>query len=305
MKKNKLLGNIILFVTAIIWGSSFSFQRESAQVTPPYTYNATRILLAALFLWALTLIMEKTDLGGYSVKRHPEKQTKALWKGGIICGFFLAGGTAMQQLGLEVTTAGKCAFLTSLYTVLVPLFAWLLFKQRISAKRILGVAVAVCGLYLLSVTEQMTVAPTDIIVIGGAFCFAMQMLSVEHFLGTNNPIKFSAIQFSVCALINWILAFAFETPTWEVIAPSMVSILYVGILSGAVGYTTQIIGQSMTDASIGALICSLESVFGALFAWLFLHELMSLRELTGAALMFAAVIIVQLPKKSNSRRKSD
>jgi len=300
MKKNKLLGNIILFVTAIVWGASFAFQRESAEVTPPFTFNATRIILAAIALWLVTLVMEKTDLGGYSKKKHPEKTTKELWTGGIICGLCLSAGTSLQQIGIGFASAGKSAFLTALYTVLVPLLGWVFFKQKPGARKITGALIAVGGLYLLSVTENFQVQTTDFILVLGAVSFAVQMLCVEKYLGPNNPIKFSAIQFTVVAVTNTALAFIFETPSWEVIQPSMIAILYVGLMSGAVGYTTQIIGQSMTDASIGALIGSLESVFGALFAWLLIDEVMSSRELAGAALMFAAVIIVQLPNRNKT-----
>ena len=300
MKKNKLLGNVIMFATALIWGGSFVFQHESAQVTPPYMYNASRILLAAIALWIVVLFMEKTDIGGYAPAKHPEKQTKDLWLGGIICGLFLTGGTTLQQVGIEFTSAGKTGFLTALYTVFVPLIGKVFFHTKLSLRRVIGVLIAMTGLYLLSVTEAMTIVRSDVILILGAFCFALQMLCVEKYIETNNPIKFSAIQFTVCAVINWFMAFLFENPSWELIAPSMVSILYVGLASGALGYTLQIIGQSLTDASIAALIGSLESVFAAVFGWLILREVMSPRELLGAALMFFAVILVQLPRKNRA-----
>ena len=295
MKKNKVLGNIILFATAIIWGSSFVFQHESAAVTPPYTYSAARITLAAAALWILTLIMEKSDIGGYSPAKHPEMQTKDFWIGGIVCGVFLTGGTTLQQLGIGLTTAGKSAFVTALYTVLVPLFGWLVYKQKLTGRRIFGACLAMCGLYILCVREDLTIGKGELITFVAAICFAFQMLSVEKYIQTNNPIKLSAVQFTVCAVLDWLLAIIFETPSWELIEPSLVSIIYVGLISGALGYTTQIIGQGMTDASIGAAICSLESVFAALAGWIFLHEVMSPKELLGAAMMFAAVIIVQLP----------
>lgn len=300
MKKNKFLGNIIMFATALVWGGSFVFQHESAQVTPPYTYNASRILLAAIALWAVVLFMEKTDIGGYAPAKHPEKQSADLWKGGIICGIFLTGGTTLQQIGIGLTSAGKSGFLTALYTVLVPVLGKIFFHTKLSLRRICGVGIAMVGLYLLSVTEAMTVESCDVILILGAVCFALQMLFVEKYIGMNNPIKLSAIQFTVCAVIDWILALLFEQPGWDVIAPSIGSMLYVGLASGALGYTLQIIGERLTDASIAALIGSLESVFAAIFGWLILREVMSPRELAGAALMFAAVILVQLPRKNRA-----
>lgn len=301
MDKNKLKGNSFLLVTALIWGSGFVAQRVGMEYVGPLTFTAIRFWLGAAVLIPVVHILNKKEISkeistdaGSDNYRSVQYGRKHLVKAGIICGCILFAGSILQQYGLVFTTAGKAGFITALYIVLVPIFG-LILKQKPGIKSWIGVALGTGGLYFLTITESLTIARGDFVVLIGAFFWAAHVLVIDHFNPYVDGIKLSITQFAVCASIASIGMFIFEAPSFNIIMGGAVPILYSGILSCGVGFTFQILGQRHTSPTVASLILSMEAVFGAVFGFLLLREIMSIREITGCLLMLSAVIISQLP----------
>ena len=227
-----------------------------------------------------------------------EKRKKSEgWKlltGGLLCGILLGVASIAQQTGIKYTTVGKAGFITALYVILVPILGMFLGKRpqkKIWFCAILGIV----GLYLISMNESLHIETGDALVILCAFLFSLQIMSVDYYSARVNPVELSNIQFFGAAVVGLIGMLVFETPDLSALAAAAVPILYAGVMSGAVGYTLQILGQKYTDPAVASLIMSLEAVFCALSGWLILHQSLSRREILGCALLFAAVILAQLP----------
>ena len=295
MNKNKLLGNLILFGAAFVWGLSFAFQKTGVSNIPPFTFGASRCLLSALSVGLVAFITEKTS----KVKR-PYAYKRNTIRGGLICGVFLTIACNLQQFGLVRTSAGKGAFITALYMLIIPIICAIVFKQKIGLKLWISVGIGVVGMYLLCITENFTIARGDLLVLGCAFFFSLQMLSVDRFVPMASPLWMSAIQFTVNCVVSGICAFIFENPSLAQVLTVLPEVLYCGLVSGGVGYTLQMIGQGKTDPTSAGLLLSFESVFGAVGGALFLDERMSTKELIGAIVMFVAIILVQLPSKNKN-----
>ncbi len=305
MDKKKLTGNLFLLLTALIWGLAFVAQRVGMDYVGPLTFTAIRFWLGASVLLPILYIMNKKeaqalkDNEGTIAPLTPEqksKDRKSLMIAGGTCGTVLFVASILQQYGLVFTTAGKTGFITALYIVLVPV-AGLFLKQRPGIQCWIGVAIGTAGLYFLTITESFTIAWGDFVVLIGAFFWAAHVLSIDHFNPYVNSIKLALTQFIVCASWSTIGMLIFERPTLDAILGGAVPILYAGILSCGGGFTFQILGQKHTSPTVASLILSMEAVFGAVFGFLILTEIMSGRELAGCILMFAAVIISQLPEK--------
>lgn len=299
LDKKKITANILLLITSVIWGSAFVAQRVGMDYVGPLTFGASRFILAALFLIPVMYFMNKGKKASLAEKTTEEiaLSKKYTRMGGIICGVILFGGSTLQQFGLVFTTAGKAGFITALYIVLIPIFS-LVLRRKPELKAWLGVAFGAVGLYLLCITESFTIALGDLIVLIGACFWATHLLVVDHFLPKIfDAVKLSFVQFTVCAILSSIGALLFETVSMEGLILCAIPILYAGVLSGGVGFTLQIVGQRHTSPTVASLILSLEAVFGAVFGFLLLNELLTMREIFGCMLMFVAIIISQLPDK--------
>jgi drug/metabolite transporter (DMT)-like permease len=312
MKAKKLVGNLLLLLTAIIWGSGFVAQRAGMEFVGPLTFGASRFWLAFLVLIPVVHFMNKVDQKALAAsgKTIPPKtpaeiakSKKTFWTASILCGTMLFCGSILQQFGMVFTTAGKAAFITALYILLVPVFS-LVLKHRPSLTSWIGVACGTIGLYLLCITESFTIAMGDFIVLIGAVFWACHVLFIDHFLPYVNPAKLAMTQFGICAMYSTIGMLIFERPSWSAVATCAVPILYAGIMSGGMGFTLQIFGQRYTSPTVASLLLSMEAVFGAIFGFLLLHEVMSSRELTGCFLMFGAIIISQLPDKKSGAKEA-
>ena len=293
---SKAKGNLILLLTALIWGSAFVAQSTAADLVETFTYNMSRNVLGALVLLPVIYVQARG-----AARMLPDRSTLT---GGICCGIILAASSGFQQAGVALTTAGKAGFITALYIIMVPL-AGMLLGRKVAPVIWLCVALAISGFYLLCVKEGFTISRGDILVLCCAICFTGHILTVDHFsaLGTD-PVKMSCIQFITAAVVSGILMLAFEHPTWEAIVAARVPILYAGVLSSGAAYTLQIVGQRYTDPTTATLIMSLESVFAALAGWIILHETLSPKELLGCALVFTAVILAQVPLPSHGAVKA-
>ena len=293
MKKRTLQGNLILMLTAVIWGVSFVSQRVGMEYIKPNTFNGIRTILGALILVPFVLFRDKTG------KSRP-CDTKKLVIGGVVCGALLCAAGTLQTWGMVYTTSGKSGFITAMYMVFVPIIG-LFAGKKIRAVTVLGVALAVAGTYMLSIGgTDFVINKGDVITLACAFIFSFHIMTIDRLSREVDCVKLACLQFFVCGTINIILMFLFEHPDWELVRSCAVPIVYSGVMSCGVAYTLQIVGQQYAEPTAASIILSLESVFAALAGWAVLHEMLTLGELFGCALMFAAIIIVQLPTKNKT-----
>ena len=292
MKNRKMLGNILLLITAMIWGTAFVFQRVGMESIEPVTFTSARMWLAALAAGTASLFLGKKGAEDAGDRAAGRRDTLL---GGVFCGLFLAAASIFQQAGIVTTTAGKAGFITALYILLVPVLNLVLFKKNSGLHVWLAVAAGVFGMYLLCMKEGFRLTRGDSLVCVCAFLFSGHILCCDYFARRADPVRLAAIQFVTVGLVSGVIALIFEEPTLEKLRAALVPILYCGIVSGGVGYTLQMVAQGFTDPIVASLLMSLESVFAALAGALLLHERMTGRELLGCAVMFAAIILVQLP----------
>lgn len=292
--KQKLKGNIILLITAIIWGTAFVAQSEGMNYVEPFTYNAVRTLIGGIVLIPIIAISQRVGASS----ENGAKSQKTTIIGGIVCGIFLFIAGSFQQCGIAMTTAGKAGFITALYVTIVPLIEVILYRNS-SLKVWLCVFLALAGFYMLCIKEGFTIGKGDLLVLCGAFFYAGHIMVIDRFNEKNaDGMKMSCIQFFTAGLLMTVCMFIFENPEINAIMDAKYTILYAGIMSCGAAYTLQIIGQRYTDPTSATLIMSLESVFAALSGWIILSESLSIKELFGCTLVFAAVILSQLGASS-------
>ena len=292
--KRTIQGCLILLLTTVIWGCAFVAQSVGMDHIGPFTFQAVRCLLGVLALLPVIFLfdLKKTDGKNYISRWCDPK----LWKAGILCGIALFVASGAQQVGLIDTDAGKAGFLTSMYIVIVP-FLGLFFRKKLSPATVLGVLVAVAGLYLVSGAGATGMAPSDMLMILCAFAFAVQIVLVERLGMDMDGLRLNCVQCLVCSVLSAVVMAFTETPVLGDLINCALPLAYAGCLSMGVAYSLQIIGQQKVDSVPAAIIMSLESVFAALAGWLLLNERMSPRELIGCALLFTAVILSQIPTK--------
>lgn len=294
----KLISPLLFILAAAIWGSAFSAQKIAATVQP-FTLGAARSIVAGIFLVFVIMAFDKINAKENGGRRLFSGKgidfTKYELIGGSICGTILCTASVLQQSGIgSGTDAGKAAFITALYVVLVPVFG-LLFRKRAALNVWISVAIAVVGFYFLCIKDDFSIIPSDLLVLFCALIFAFHILAIDHFSPKSDGIRMSCIQFFVAAVLNFIFALFFETPlVFPTEASSILAILYLGIGSSGIAYTLQIVGQKNYSPAAASIILSLESVFGVLFAALILQERLTLREYIGCAIVFVAVILSQI-----------
>ena len=292
--KKTIQGCLILLLTTVIWGCAFVAQSVGMDHIGPFTFQAVRCLLGVLALLPVIFLfdLKKTDGKNYISRWCDPK----LWKAGILCGIALFVASGAQQVGLIDTDAGKAGFLTSMYIVIVP-FLGLFFRKKLSPATVLGVFVAVAGLYLVSGAGATGMAPSDMLMVLCAFAFAVQIVLVERLGMDMDGLRLNCVQCLVCSVLSAVVMAFTETPVLGDLIDCALPLAYAGCLSMGVAYSLQIIGQQKVDSVPAAIIMSLESVFAALAGWLLLNERMSPRELTGCGLLFTAVILSQIPAR--------
>ncbi len=301
---NKKLHIFFLFLTALIWGTAFVAQRMGSEYVEPFTYLAWRSWAAVLFLAPLVRVMDHFSYRRGIDNRRPKtvSDRRLLIVGGCLSGFMLWAACAAQQIGIAHTTASKAGFITALYVVIVPLLS-IFIRKRPSVQIWACVALALIGLYLLCMkTASFRLEYGDAWELACAFFFAVEILLVSYYCSRVDPVRLSFVQFLVVAILSTILMLLIEHPTVDGLRLALPSILYAGIFSSGIAFTLQIIGQVGVNATVASLVMSLESVFSALSGWLILHERMSPRELSGAALMFLAIALSQIELPSRRRQ---
>ena len=286
MKKNRHQ-SIFALLAAIIWGAAFSAQSVCAQYLGPFTITALRALIAFLVLLVVCLLRRKSDCG----------TRRDIIIGSLVCGTALFAASNMQQVALNMgASAGKAGFITALYIVLVPI-GQVFFKQRITPRHWLAVAVAVAGMYFLCITGGFSISPIDLYLLLCAFLFAVQILAVDRFSARVDGLVLSCGMFLVVAVLSSLFALPLEEITLGGIAACIWPLLYIAVFSSCLGYTFQILAQKGGNPAVVSLLMSLESLFAAVFGALLLGERMSTHELIGCALMIAAIVVAELPAK--------
>ncbi len=298
----KMKSNILLLLTAFIWGSAFVAQKSGMDYIEPFTYNGIRTFIGGMVLIPVIIFFTKKNnrQNGTEEKVFDFEKDKIAIIGGICCGLALFVASSLQQFGVSYTTAGKAGFITTLYVVFVPILS-LLLRKKVRPIMWVCVALGAVGLYLLCMTDaSFSLQFGDMLVLLCAVAFAVHILVIDHFSPKADGVKISCVQFLVSGVLGIICMFIFETPDLGNILACWLPILYAGVLSCGVAYTLQVVAQADADPTAASLILCLESVFAVISGAILLHESMSPRELMGCAVIFAAVIISNLPEKKAS-----
>jgi len=290
----RIKSDLILVLVAAIWGSGFIAQRLAASQLSTNYFNAARFLLGSSLLLVIALFQ-----GG----KPKVKRAELPWM--TLAGGLLFGGAWLQQTGLITTTVSNASFITGMYVVLVPLFLLVIWKKKVSWFSWIAVFLAAVGIMLLSLQEEFRLAPGDALELMGAILWALHVIVVGRLAGQGADVLwFSIIQFGVCGLLNLLPALVFDPRGMSSLFSAWPVVAYAGIVPTAIGYTLQVAGQKHAPPVDAAIILSLEAVFGTLFGFLFLHELLSLRQLFGCALLLAAMVMAQLSPGGEAKEKA-
>ena len=310
-QKMPLKNSLCLLLAATIWGIAFVAQSVGMEYVGPFTFNGVRSLLGAAVLVPVIFLLNRSkDASATAVSQAAELpatgatssayKTRDLWIGGIACGIALFAASNFQQFGIKYTTVGKAGFITACYIVIVPIIG-LFLKKKCSPFIWTAVVMALIGLYLLCITDGFSIGLGDVLVLVCAFLFSLHILVIDYFSPKADGVKLSCIQFLVCGILSMIPALVLEHPQISSILTAWLPILYAGIMSCGVAYTLQIVGQKNVNPTVASLILSLESCISVLAGWVILGQKLSAKELLGCVIMFAAIILAQLPEKSSAK----
>jgi drug/metabolite transporter (DMT)-like permease len=276
----RLKSDLILLLTATVWGTSFVVQRLASAGLGVFVFNGLRFMLGGLLLLPL-------------IRFHPLPERGArLWS--LVAGALLFGASALQQAGIRTTTAANAGFITGLYVILVPFFLVIFWKHRLSAMVWVSALLAVLGIFLLSTGGSLRFAPGDFLVLMGAFIWALHVIVVGWMAKGAQPLTFAVAQFLVCGILNLLVGAFTDVATLPNLTSSWWMIVYTGVFSVAIGYTGQVIGQKHAPPTDAALILSMEAVFAAVFGFLFLREGLSFWQVTGCGLILVAILLIQV-----------
>lgn len=296
----QMKNNIMLLLAAFIWGCAFVAQSVGMDYVGPFTFNSVRNFIGSIVLVPVIFLMDNIKRKNGTSEEELKKQrgdTKTLIVGGICCGTALAVASSLQQYGILFTTVGKAGFITAMYIVLVPILSVFLGKRL--RPLILGcVALAVAGLYFLCMSGEFRLGIGDLFVLLCALVFSIHILVIDYFSPKTDGVRLSAIQFLTAGILCAIPMLLFEKPDMGSILTAWMPILYAGVMSSGVAYTLQVLGQKDADPTVASLLLSLESVFSVLAGWVLLGQSLSGKELFGCVLMFAAIILAQLPERN-------
>lgn len=301
MRSKKMLGTIMLLTAAFAWGCSFTAQAVGMEYVGPYTLQAVRMLLGSAVLAPLAMfIASRRKKAGHVAT--PQQKKRALL-GGVCCGIILTVAANLQQIGIDVmqkagqaNVAGKAAFITAMYVLIVPLVSVLMGK-KIGRRTIIAVIMGAVGLYLLCIQGSgLTLGVGDPLIMLCALGFAAHILVIDYFADVEG-VLLSCLQFLVAGVISAVIMFAVEQPTWKAVLDCWVPIVYMAVMSCGVAYTLQIVGQKYVAPTAASLLMSMESVFSVLCGMVVLHQIPTMREAWGCIIMMAAILLCQLPSR--------
>ncbi|MBR3296038.1 MAG: DMT family transporter [Clostridia bacterium] len=298
MNKREMTGNILLTVTAIIWGISFVAQSVGMQYVGPFTYQSIRSLTGFIVMIPVVMIFgKKGDL------QTPE-QKKLLLEGGLVCGIIFTVASNLQQYGIQYTTVGKAGFLTALYMIIVPMIS-IFLKKKPTLNLWISIVIAVAGMYLLCINGEFRLATGDIYIILCALAFSFHILAIDRYANRVDPLKLSLLQYLICGIVSMVPMILFEKVEIGNILSCWAPLLYGGVLSTGVGYTLQMVGQKFTNPTVASILMCLESVFSLIAGIIILGQVPSTREIIGCVLMFIAIIITQIPAGSRDKEQTE
>ena len=293
-----LKNSLLLLLTATIWGVAFVAQSVGMDYVGGFTFNMARSLIGSAVLLPVIWFMGRNSSKKAEEAQGSSSRKDLLW-GGLACGILMCLASNFQQFGIKYTTVGKAGFITACYIVLVPILG-LFLKKKCSPFIWLAVAMSVAGLYLLCITDGFSIGKGDILVLICAVLFSFHILVIDYYSPKVDGVKLSCIQFLVCGILSGIPALIFEKPEMSAVLTAWQPILYAGVMSCGVAYTLQIIGQKNMNPTVASLILSLESCISVLAGWMILGQQLSAREIAGCVIIFAAIILAQLPQKEKA-----
>ncbi len=303
MKKRQIRNSLILLLTAVIWGVTFVAQSVGMDHVGPFTFNCVRSLIGGAVLIPSIALLRKLNTPKKKAKSTDDaRERRALLKGGFCCGAALAVATSLQQIGIVHTSVGKAGFITAFYIVIVPVLGWFL-GRKCGPTVWVGVLLALVGLYFLCISEDFTIGEGDVYIFASALCFSVHILLIDHFSPQTDGVTLSCVQFLVCGTLCAVPMFLFEHPQIGPLLAAWKPILYAGVFSCGVAYTLQVVGQKGMDPTVASLILSLESVVSAISGALLLGQHLNGREMVGCVLIFAAIILAELPMPKKLRAK--
>lgn len=298
-------GSLLLVLAALIWGLAFVAQTGAADKIPPLALNASRSIITAILLFGFLAVRRAI----FKTPILPPRgtRTKHALLPGIICGCLLTVSMNLQQFGIVAYPAGVAAearagFLTALYVILVPIIGIFLGK-KLNLPLIIAVLIATVGIYLLCVSGGLSgIYMGDVLMFMCAISFALHILSVDRFGSHTDGILLSMSQFAVVGILSAVLSLIFESASFPAIFSAWKEILFLGIFSGGIAYTLQIVGQKYAEPSVASITMSLESVFATLGGWLISGNALALREWIGCGLVFVAIVLAQLPSPLQKKK---
>ena len=292
MSRLQIRNSLLLFLAAVIWGCAFAAQSIGMEYIEPFTFTTTRSFIGSFVLLPCIYILGKKKPSAAPKQAEDKKELR---KAGILCGVIICVAVNLQQIALLSAGVGKSGFLTALYIVIVPLIG-IFIGRRPGKKLCLAVVCAVAGMYLLCMKSgSFSLEFADILLLLCAAVFSVHIMVVDYYTKRVDGVKLSCIQFFICGALSAVPMLMFESPSFSAICTAWAPVLYTGALSTGVAYTLQIVGQNGLNPVVASLLMSLESVVSALAGWLILGQALSARELAGCAVMFAAIILAQLP----------
>lgn len=286
----QLKGSLSIILATVIWGSTFVAQSVGVDLVGPFSFLSIRCFLAVAMLLTVLFLRNRREF----VKIVTEPR---LWKAGVPCGIALFVATALQQIGLIYTTAGKGGFITTMYIIMVPIFG-LFLKQKPPKTVGISVVIAAVGLYLISGAGFTDINIGDVLMLLCAVAFAVQILIMDRVAWELNSMALNMSQALVCAVVSGVCALIFDNTTWQGILDCWFPLCWAGIMSMGIAYTLQIVGQKSIEPTTASLLMSFESVFAAISGALLLGEKFTLTEGIGCALVFGAIMLTQIPVKS-------
>ena len=283
-KKTK--GILLLLVTSLIWGLAFIFQSAAAESINAFLFNGLRFIIGSICFIPLL----------YKYKIRFNRRTILI---GFITGLFVFGGMNLQQYGLQFIEASKAGFLTTIYLIIVPAINYILFKEKTTSRVVISAIIVLVGIFFLT-NANSGLEYGDLVIIGSSLFFALQIVFINQFGQQCDIYLFSFTQYLTVGIISLVVSILTNSFSLESIYNARISLIYTGILSTAVAYTFQTVGQKHIEPTVASIILSFESVFAAIGGVVLLNESLTVNEIFGCLLMFIGLIYSQIKKRKTS-----
>ena len=292
---------MLLLLAAFFWGTTFVSQSVAAEKLPTFTYLGLRCLIACVFIFVAIKIFDKVGIITNKPKTKPEKMI--LLRGGLICGAVLFATMAVQQYGMNFTTAGKAGFVTALYIIMVPV-AGFFFGNRPTLLLTISIVLALVGMYYLCISGgEASLGKGDFMMVLAAGGCTAHILLLDHFSPKVDGVRLSLMQFIFIGIVSIVIALLTEQTTLAAIIDCAGPILYAAVFSSGVAYTLQILAQRELNPTVASIVMSFESVFSVFAGCTMLGEKLTSREAVGCVIMFIAIILSQIPSKKKTLKE--